>query len=50
MCYHPALLGMDTECVAWSGDVCSFVRDACAHAIKNWLNRAWVGNVGVVGF
>ena len=34
MRYHPALLGMDAVRVAWTGAVCSFVRDACAHAIK----------------
>ena len=46
----PALLGMDAVCVAWTGAVCSFVRDACTHAVKNRLNRAYAGNVGVVGF
>ena len=46
----PILLGMDAVYVAWSGAVCSFVCDACAHAIKNRLNRACAGNVGVVGF
>ena len=50
MCFYSALLGMDAVCVAWSGAVCSFVRDACAHAVKNRLNRACVGDVGVVGF
>ena len=37
-------------CVAWLGAVCSFVRDACTHAITNGHNRAYSGNVGVVGF
>lgn len=46
----PILLGMDAVCVAWTGAVCSFVRDACTHAVKNRLNRACAGNVGVVGF
>ncbi len=36
--------------MAWPGAVCSFVRDACAHSIKNRLNRACAGNVGVVDF
>ena len=35
-------------CVAWSGAVCSFVRDACTYAIKKRLNRAGVGDVGNV--
>lgn len=48
--YHPALLGMDAVRVAWPGAVCSFVRDACTHAVKNRLNRACVGDVSVVGF
>ena len=46
----PILLGMDAVRVAWTGAVCSFVCDACANAIKNRLNRACAGNVGVVGF
>ena len=46
----PVLLGMGAVCAAWSGAVCSFVRDACTHAVKNRLNRACVGDVGVVGF
>ena len=36
--------------VAWPGAVCSFVCDACTHAVKNRLNRACAGNVGVVDF
>ena len=36
--------------MAWLGAVCSFVCDACTYAIKNRLNRACVGDVGVVGF
>ena len=31
---------MDAVYVAWTGAVCSFVRDACTHAVKNRLNRA----------
>ena len=50
MCYRTALLGMDAVYVAWSGAVCSFVCDACTHAVKNRLNRACAGNVGVVDF
>ena len=46
----PILLGMDAVRVAWPGAVCSFVRDACTHAVKNRLNRACAGNVGVVDF
>ena len=41
---------MDAVRVAWPDAVCSFVRDACTHAVKNRLNRACVGDVGVVGF
>ena len=50
MRYRTALLGMDAVRVAWTGAVCSFVRDACTHAVKNRLNRACAGNVGAVGF
>ena len=50
MCGYSALLGMDAVYVAWSGDVRSFVRDACTHAVKNRLDRVCAGNVGVVGF
>ena len=50
MCGYSALLGMDAVYVAWSGDVRSFVRDACTHAVKNRLNRVCAGNVGVVDF
>ena len=41
---------MDAVRVAWPDAVCSFVRDACTHAVKNRLNRACAGNVGVVDF
>ena len=50
MCGYSALLGMGAVRVAWPDAVCSFVCDACTYAIKNRRNRAWVGNVGVVGF
>ena len=50
MCGYSALLGMGAVRVAWPGAVCSFVCDACTHAIKNRLNRACAGNVGVVDF